>query len=107
MDSLHERISEQFYQWEKRGRGWQVFPEPVYPEPPFRPFEGHYLPETPAVDDGRKPTILSSFMRMLSQTLSTEQEVPPIIPEAEEEPEPQVLVRDSVIELQTSLPANL
>jgi hypothetical protein len=41
MPSVHEQLSEQFYQWETRGRGWQVFEEPVHPEPPFVPFHGH------------------------------------------------------------------
>ena len=52
MPSVHEQLSEQFRLWELRGRGWTVFPEPVSPEPPFRPFHGHYLPDTPVVDDG-------------------------------------------------------
>jgi hypothetical protein len=43
------------HRWELRGRGWQVYDEPVSPEPPFVPFHGHYLPETPPIDDGRKP----------------------------------------------------
>ena len=24
MGDLHEQLSQQFYQWEQRGRGWQV-----------------------------------------------------------------------------------
>ena len=88
MSQIEEQLTEQFRKWELRGRGWQVFPEPVYPEPPFVPFYGHYLPDTPAFDDGRKPTILSSFVRKLSQTLSTERPAPPVIVEPEEEPEP-------------------
>ncbi len=85
-----------------RGRGWQVFSEPVYPEPPFLPFHGHYLPDTPAMDDGRRPTLLSSWFRKISPPQS-----PPEIPEAEEEPEARILIRDSLIELQTSLPGDL
>ena len=107
MPSVHEQLTEQFRQWELRGRGWQVFPEPVYPEPPFVPFHGHYLPDTPVVDDGRRPTFLSSFVRKLSQKISTEQPAPPVIPEPEEEPEPVPLSRESLVELQTSLPAKL
>jgi hypothetical protein len=107
MPSVHEQLTEQFRQWELRGRGWQVFPEPVSPEPAFVPFHGHYLLDTPVVDDGRKPTFLSSFVRKLSQTISTERVDPPVIAEPEEEPEPQPLVRDSLVELQTSLPAKL
>jgi hypothetical protein len=107
MSRIEEQLTEQFRKWEMRGRGWQVFPEPVSPEPPFVPFYGHYLPDTPVVDDGRKPTLLSSFVRKLSQSLSTDRPIPPVIPEPEEEPEPEPLIRDSLVELETSLPAKL
>jgi hypothetical protein len=103
MPTAHEQFSEQFRRWELRGRGWQVFDEPVHPEPPFVPFHGHYLPETPVVDDGRRPTMLSSFFRKVVAP----QEATPVVPEPEEEPEPHSLVRDELIELQTSLPADL
>ena len=35
-----------------------MFDEPVYPEPPFRPFYGHYLPDSPTVDDGQAANTL-------------------------------------------------
>lgn len=107
MSRLDEQLTEQFYAWEKRGRGWQVFAEPVSPEPPFRPFDGHYLPDSPPVDDGRRETFLSSLLQGFSRKLSTEPEAPPRIADVEEEPEPQPLSRDALVELQTSLPANL
>jgi hypothetical protein len=107
MSLIDEQLSEQFHRWEQRGRGWQVFPEPVFPEPPFVPFNGHYLPNTPAIDDGRKPTFLSSFVQKLSRTLSTETESPPAIAEPGEEPEPTPLARGSLVELQASLPNKL
>ena len=87
-----------------RGRGWRVFDEPVHPEPPFVPFHGHYFPETPVVDDGRRPTVLSSLFRKLT---SPSPEAPPANPEPEEEPEPQPLVRESLVEFQASLPDKL
>src|ERR1039458_8627089 len=107
MPSVHEQLTEQFRKWELRGRGWQVFPEPVSPEPPFVHFHGHYLPDTPVVDDGRKPTFLSSFVRKLSHTISTERTTLPVIAEPEEEPEPVPLSREPLTELRTSLPAKL
>ena len=103
MATVHERLSERFYQWEQRGRGWQVYGEPVYPEPPFAPFDGHYLPATPVIDDGRRPTFLSSLFRKIAAPPAP----PPIIPEPEEEPEPTALIRDRLIELQASLPTEL
>lgn len=104
MGDLHEQLSEQFYQWEQRGRGWQVFPEPVTPEPPFRPFNGYHQP--PQTDDTSRPSALSSFLKKFSGR-SSESQTPPARPEPEEEPKPEILVRDSLVELQTSLPAKL
>lgn len=60
--TLEERLTAQFYEWERRGRGWQVWEYPVELEPPFRPFLFHYAVPGPAVDDARKPTILSSLV---------------------------------------------
>ncbi len=36
-----ENISEQFYSWEGRGRGWLLWDYPVELEPPFKPFKGY------------------------------------------------------------------
>ena len=107
MPSVHEQLTEQFREWEMRGRGWQVFNEPVFPEPPFVPFHGHYLLETPVIDDGHRPTFLSSFVQKLSRKLATEAAPRPVIPEPEEEPEPKPLTRDSLVGFQASLPAKL
>jgi hypothetical protein len=106
MSRLDEQLTKQFRQWELRGRGWQVFDEPVSPEPPFVPFHGHYLPSTSCLDDTAKPTFFSSLLERVSNTLST---VAPaaIEPEPDEEPEPISLVRDSLVELQAALPADL
>jgi hypothetical protein len=103
MESTHDRFTDHFHNWEMRGRGWKVFNSPIYPEPPFKPFFGHFLPEPPPIDDGRRPTMLSSlFHKVIRQ-----QEIPPVIPQREEEPEPQPFERDNVVELQASLPADL
>jgi hypothetical protein len=107
MSPIEQKLSEQFYQWELRGRGIQVFSEPVVPEPPFRPFYDHFVPFEHIPDDGRRPTFLSSLVDKLSRKLST---APPETPQSsppEEEPEPGQLVRDPLIELQTTLPADL
>lgn len=107
MSSVHEILTEQFQQWEIRGRGWRVFDAPVYPEPPFSPFEGYRLPEAPAVDDGRRPTLLSSVVRKLSQKLNDKPPELLLRSEDAQELEPQLLIRDSLVEFQTSLPAKL
>ena len=107
MSRLDEQLTEQFYHWEVRARGWQVFPEPVAVEPPFVPFRGHYLPSAPIDDDGRVPTFLSSLVQRLSNKLSTAPPSVPVESEPDEEPEPTPLIRDSLIELQAALPADL
>src|ERR1041385_1953583 len=101
MSTVHEQFSENFFKWESRGRGWQVFDAPVHPEPPFRPFIAHFRPETAIIADGRNPTFLSSFLRKLAPA------PPPVIHEPEVEPEPCTLIREPLVEIQTSLPADL
>lgn len=105
MASVHEQISEQFAAFERRGRGWQVYDEPVTPEPPFQPFGGYRI--APVVDDGCRATALSSIATSLSRWLSPptesrgelEEECPPL---------PTPLFRDqTLVELQATLPANL
>jgi hypothetical protein len=102
MATAHEHFSAQFEAWEKRGRGWQVFDRPVYPEPPFVPFSFRAMAETPAVDDGRETTFLSRFARKLARKPVEESPVEP-----DTEPEPTALIRDSLVELQLALPADL
>jgi len=107
MPSLHEIASGQFAQWERRGRGHAVWPHPVPPEPPFRPFLGYRQPPPDVEDDGRKPTFLSSLAEFVGRKLAPRP--PGLHPreEPEEEPVPGELVRGPLVELQTSLPAKL
>jgi hypothetical protein len=105
MARLDEIISEQFRRFEQRGRGWRVHDFPVPPEPPFRPFSGYHLP--PVHDDGRRPTALSSLLETLQTKFAPRSAPPPVIVEAEKEPEATLLERDPLSELQTVLPANL
>jgi len=106
MASIDEKFSEQFYHWERRGRGWQVFDEPVSPEPPFRPF--YISMDAPIIDDGCRPTILSSWADRLKGLMGGQSvAVTKVQPLEIEEPEPQALIRDELIELQAVLPVNL
>jgi hypothetical protein len=102
MTSLHEQLSRRFFQWELRGRGWQVYPYQVRPEPPFRPFIGYSLPQMHSIDDGRRPTRTSGFLERLSKALSPSEEAPEA--DEEEEPWPDPDERDAVIEVQLTLP---
>jgi len=103
MASIHEQLTSQFYEWESRGRGWRVFDGPVYPEPPFRAFNGYRLPDPQVIDDGRVPTFFSTLFRKVTQPPPK----PVVKEEPEPEPEPTPLVRESLVEFQASLPADL
>ncbi|HVT16690.1 MAG TPA: type IV secretion system DNA-binding domain-containing protein [Thermoanaerobaculia bacterium] len=94
MQSLAERLTEQFYAWELRGRGWQEFDYSVALEPPFRPFPGYFLP--PIRDDGHRPSFLG---RLIAPSRPVE-ETPEI-----EEPEAETFdVDEPLIECVVSLP---
>ena len=99
MGALDEAISRQFREWEMRGRGAQIFEQPVALEPPFLPFTGYHLPNVRA-DDGRRETGLSRLWNRISSS--------PSQPEVEEdemtEPEPEFRAAEQCIELQLSLP---
>jgi hypothetical protein len=92
--TLPERLTEQFYTWELRGRGWQEFPRPVALEPPFRPFPGYFL--LPIKDDGHRPSFLG---RLLLPPQPVEE------PQAVEEPEPAPFdTHEPLIDCVVSLP---
>ena len=61
--SLAEQLTENFYLWERRGRGWKLWEDAVDIEPAYEPFYHYplYYPFGPVVDDGRRPTFLSSL----------------------------------------------
>lgn len=108
--TVAERLTDQFYQWELRGRGWQVWPAPVDLEPPFRPFVGHYIPPTTIADDGKFETGWSEFADSLFRRLGVKKEsaaIPPVI--LEDEPVVPRVIRDreGLVELQAVLPAEL
>ncbi|MBB5397178.1 type IV secretion system DNA-binding domain-containing protein [Mucilaginibacter sp. AK015] len=59
-NTLAHALTQQFYEWERRGRGWHKAAFPCDLEPPFEPFFGHFV-ENVIIDDGRKPTWLSEL----------------------------------------------
>jgi len=68
-------LTHQFYRWEERTRGYLLWDYPVSPEPPFIPFEGHFLPSQISVhDDTRKPTFLSSLADKIKSVFSPDVE---------------------------------
>lgn len=94
--TLPERLTEQFYAWELRGRGWQEFPHPVALEPPFLPFPGYFLPALK--DDGHRPT----FLGRLFSPPRVEPERPEVV-----EPEPALFeAKKPLVEYTVSLPGD-
>lgn len=66
--SLSEYLTEQFYRWEQRGRGWQYFEYPVCLEPEFVPFYfASAKPITKFVDDGKVHSIFSLITSALKR----------------------------------------
>ncbi len=99
--STSQELTEAFYAWELRGRGWQTYPYPVFLEPPFRPFPGYYPPRAAAVDDNRVETALSS---LIGRLLGRREEG--AVEEEEPEPEPIPFASDAPLrEIRVTLPA--
>ncbi|MBI4664389.1 MAG: type IV secretion system DNA-binding domain-containing protein [Verrucomicrobia bacterium] len=103
--TVPELLTEQFYAWELRGRGWMVWPAPVALEPPFRPFLGHAILRHQVVDDGQFETGLSRFVSSLVGRVRGG--IPTVIeaPEEPEEPSPEFIAGErDLVELQVALP---
>jgi hypothetical protein len=100
-----EKLTADFYEWERRGRGWDVWPFSVKLEPPFVPFYYHYVQHAAPVDDGRKPTFLSKIADMI--TGSSSQEVVQSVSSPDSyKPKPpnQFENTEKIIEIKVSLP---
>lgn len=71
MITVSASLNQNFYQWEKRGRGWTVWDGPVELEPPFTPFVHSYNGRfAPPIDDGRSPTRVGSWLEKLKNRLT-------------------------------------
>jgi hypothetical protein len=99
-----ERLTAQFYEWERRGRGWQIWDCPVELEPPFRPFLYHYTEPGPAVDDARTPTILSGLIDGILRRSSAPAIPAPVIEERESTPE-LFFAEEPLVEFHVTLPS--
>ena len=103
--SVAEVLTKQFYDWELRGRGWQVWESPVELEPPFRPFTGHHLPPDFFHDDGQLESPLSRWTTGLFGKSTAAPPVSGEPPPAEQEPAPDFIeTLPELIELQVALP---
>lgn len=90
--SLSEELTANFYLWERRGRGWEVWDHPVQLEPPFHRFY-HFFPEPSPRDDARKPSFLGSLFQGVGVIES--KEFRPQLPEWHYEQEPDWFFDDS------------
>src|ERR1043165_8666679 len=111
-DRMSQRLTAEFYRWEIRGRGWQLWDAPVELEPPFRPFFCHAPPARPVIDDGLKPTFLGTLARKLIGGASDVPVEPALHNDSLEpdifEPGPEWFADDSkLIEIQVVLPPGL
>lgn len=59
--SREEMLTRQFYDWEMRGRGWDVRSFPVELEPPFRPIIFYDSVPDAITDDARVPSFFSKL----------------------------------------------
>ena len=62
MASNAAELTNQFYEWEQRGRGWRVVGFPCDLEPAFVPFFGHFISQGEIIDDGRRPSLLGKLL---------------------------------------------
>ena len=61
--TLSEKLTANFYRWEQRGRGWQVWDASIELEPPFAPFIVDPRIYPPVVDDGQYPSFTVSLLK--------------------------------------------
>lgn len=101
-----ELLTEQFYAWERRGRGWKVWDHSVVLEPPFVPFGYHWVAPKRRHDDSRKPTVLSSLtdgIVGLFKPQATRAGELPELDQEDAEPDPDE-TEDGLTELRISMP---
>lgn len=99
-----QRRTQDFYNWERRGRGWDVHKYPVDLEPPFRPIRP-IDDFVPSIDDGRRSSTVASF---LGKLFGADGRVTPATP-CVTEPDPipiQCTSSNVVQEVHVTLPSN-
>jgi hypothetical protein len=84
--TLAEQYTQQFYEWERLGRGWYTFDTPVELEPEFIPFFRQTAQSQQFVDDGKRPGILASTKALIQKILSSTKEQQVAEPEPAVEP---------------------
>ena len=102
--TAEEYLTQQFFDWEVRGRGWLLWDYPVRLEPPFQPFVAHGVPRSSIHDDGRRPGFFENLVGRFrpAAAKAPDEVIPPgvIIPGMWEAPLPE---EDDVYEVPTEL----
>ena len=70
-----EQATLNFYNWEYRHRGYYHFDTPVDIEIPYVPFYHSTYSNTPITDDGRAPSLLKSFTKLLLPSPKEEEQI--------------------------------
>jgi formylmethanofuran dehydrogenase subunit D len=104
MMSPHEQLSAQYLQWELRGRGWFVHPEPVALEPPFQPFKGYHLPSEGRADDARRASFAERLLKKAGGWLNTKPSAAAELEDTDSEKEVTGWSRDSCVEIALTFP---
>lgn len=104
MMSPHEQLSAQYLQWELRGRGWFVHPEPVALEPPFQPFKGYQFRNEGKADDARRASLAERLLKKAGGWLNTKPSGPVKTEDTDSENEVTGWSRDSCAEVALTFP---
>ncbi|HTE01629.1 MAG TPA: type IV secretion system DNA-binding domain-containing protein [Mucilaginibacter sp.] len=88
--STAQALTNQFYEWERCGRGWHKADCLVQLEPYFYPFFGHFLEEGDIIDDGRQPGFLDTITKLFGAPVEPsspqQEELPYVYPYTDEAP---------------------
>ncbi len=111
--SLYEALVANFYRWEMRGRGVDLYSDAVELEPPFTPFPGHRIrfPEF-GHDPGGKTTVLSRLSDKLFRALQPPRQEALALPEQQPEDDAEPLPdwfgeKEPSVEVVLRLPAGV
>ena len=111
--SLYDQLADNFFRWEQRGRGVDLFPAPVELEPPFVAFPGHRVMfENPQRDSGVQETFFSRLSGKVFRALQPPKQgalvmrVPPTENEIESMPD-WFGEKEPVIEFSLLLPGGV
>lgn len=73
--SAIELATQQFYNWERLGRGYKLYPYTIDLEPPFQPFQRHTYYNYPSgYDDGKSPSLFKRIQKVLQPKAQSQEQ---------------------------------